>query len=118
MDEQRARLRASRLAHVDELVRTAPDRVELSHFPRRDVFVELWGRLRRAHDTCEQVDGKTWDDYVNRLDRGLDELAHELARVSEAPSVGSAAGDVLYVHATHLEIDGWVLRLDHARDGV
>jgi hypothetical protein len=38
--------------------------------------------------------------------------------VSEAPSAGQAAEDVLHVHATRLEIEGWVLRLGHARDGI
>jgi hypothetical protein len=39
----------------------------------------------------------------------------ELAWVSEAPSVGQPAEPVLHVHATRLEIEGWALRLDHAR---
>ncbi|MCO1660533.1 hypothetical protein [Pseudonocardia humida] len=113
-DEQTPRLRASRLAHVGELVAVVRDKVGAGHFRGRDVFHELWHRLRLVHDTCEQVDEKAWTEYVVRLDRGLDALAYELARVSEAPS----ADTVLHVHATRLEIEGWALRLDHARDGV
>ncbi len=54
---------------------------------------------------------------MTRLDRGLDELAVELGRTSEPPSAGPGPEGMPYVHATRLEIDGWVLRLDHARDG-
>lgn len=113
--EQAPRLRASRLAHVDELFRTA--RAKAAGHPRhRDLFDGLLHRLRRVHDTCEQVDDEAWGAYVTRLDRGLDELAVELGRAGEPPSAGPEPGDMPYVHATRLEIDGWVLRLDHARD--
>jgi hypothetical protein len=118
MDEQAPRLRASRLAHVGDLVGAARDKVGAGHLRGRDVFDELWHRLRLVHDTCEQVDETAWAEYVVRLDRGLDAIAYELARVSEAPSAGQAAEAVLHVHATRLEIEGWVLRLDHARDGI
>ena len=73
--------------------------------------------MRRVHDTCEQVDDAAWGAYVTRLDHGLDELAVELGRTSEPPSAGPEVEGMPYVHATRLEIDGWVLRLDHARDG-
>jgi hypothetical protein len=115
--EQAPRLRASRLAHIDELVRTARDKVAPDHPRRRDLFDELLHRLRRAHDTCEQVDDEAWADYVTRLDRALDELAVELGRTSEPPSAGPGLEGMPYVHATRLEIDGWMLRLDHTRDG-
>jgi hypothetical protein len=105
------------LAHVDELVRTARDKVAPGRPRGRDLFDELLRRLRRVHDTCEQVDDEAWADYVTRLDRGLDELAVELDRTSEPPSAGPGLESMPYVHATRLEIDGWVLRLDHARDG-
>jgi hypothetical protein len=104
------------LAHVEELVRTA--RAKAAGPPRRrDLFDELRHRLRRVHDACEQVDDEAWGAYVIRLDRGLDELTVELARTSEPPSAGPGLEGMPYVHATRLEIDGWVLRLDHARDG-
>ena len=45
-------------------------------------------------------------EYVTRLDRGLDAIAYELARVSEA-SAGQAADAVLHVSATRFEIEGW-----------
>jgi hypothetical protein len=118
MDEQTPRLRASRLAHVGDLVGTARDKVGAGHLRGRDVFDALWHRLRLVHDACEQVDETAWTEYVVRLDRGLDAIAYELARVSEAPSAGQEADAVLHVHATRLEIEGWALRLDHARDGV
>jgi hypothetical protein len=118
MDEQTPRLRASRLAHVGDLVAAARDEVGASHLRGREVFDELWHRLRLVHDTCEKVDEKAWTEYVVRLDRGLDAIAYELARVSEAAAAGQAADTVLHVHATRLEIEGWALRLDHARDGV
>ncbi len=108
-------MRASRLAQLDGIVRAAGDRAGRSS--RRDVFEELHGRLRRAHDTCEQVEERAWADYVTRLDRGLDELAVELGRAGEPSAAGPAVDGMPYVHATRLEIDGWVLRLDHARDG-
>ena len=50
---------------------------------------------------------------MTSLARGLDELTVEVARSGELPAPGSGA--VLDVHATRLEIDGWVLRLDHTR---
>jgi hypothetical protein len=104
------------LAQVDDVVTAAGDRAAPGRSPRRRVFDELRGRLRRAHDTCEQVDDRAWADYVTRLDRGLDELATEIARTGESGDGGSAGEHLPYVHATRLEIDGWVLRLDHARD--
>jgi hypothetical protein len=104
------------LAHVEELIRTA--RAKAAGPPRRrEHFDELLHRLRRVHDTCEHVDDEAWGAYVNRLDRGLDELAVELGRTSESPSAAPELEGMPYVHATRLEIDGWVLRLDHARDG-
>jgi hypothetical protein len=105
------------LAHVGRLVGAARDKVGTSHLHGRDVFDELWHRLRLVHNTCEQADETAWTEYVTRLDRGLDAIAYELARVSEA-SAGQAADAVLHVHATRLEIEGWALRLDHARDGI
>ena len=48
---------------------------------------------------------------MTSLARGLDELTVEVARSGELPAPGSGA--VLDVHATRLEIDGWVLRRPH-----
>jgi hypothetical protein len=115
--EQTPPVRASRLARVDDAVCAAGDGVASGGSPRHAVFDELRGRLRRVHDACEQVDDRAWADYVTRLDRGLDELAVEVGRAGEPSAAGSAADAALYVHATRLEVDGWVLRLDHARDG-
>jgi hypothetical protein len=70
------------------------------------VFDALWHRLRLVHNTCEQADETAWMEYVTRLDRGLDAIAYELARVSEA-SAGQAADAVLHVRATRFEIEGW-----------
>jgi hypothetical protein len=115
--EQAPGLRASRLAQLDAVVRAAGERAAAGHPPRLRVFDELRGRLRQAHDTCDQVGDRVWADYVTRLDRGLDELAVEVGRTAEPPAAGSPVEGMPYVHATRLEIDGWVLRLDQARAG-
>ena len=104
--------RTARLAEVDGLVaaaaRAAPDHPHRGAL--HGVLDDVRRRLGRAHTTCEQVGDAAWAEYVTRLDHGLDELTAELSRVDE-PTVDQT----LYVHATRLELDGWVLRLDHAR---
>ncbi len=115
--EQAARVRAARLTRVVDVVRAAGRGAAAGRPSWHDLFEELRGRLRRAHDTCEQVDDRAWADYVTRLDRGLDELALELRRAGEPSGPGPAVDGLPYVHATRLEVDGRVLRLDHARDG-
>lgn len=106
--------RDARLAEIDRKVLAAGAPVPAGH-PLRTAFDHLRHRLGRAHATCEQVDDRAWADYVARLDRGLDELSVELGRADDGPA--ASAEETLFVHATRLEIDGWQLRLDHARDG-
>jgi hypothetical protein len=111
--EQVPRSRDARLAEVDRIVRAAGEGAP--HGALRATLDQLRHRLGRAHTACDQVEDRVWAEYVARLDRGLDELAIEVDR---AASDADAATDVtLFVHATRLEIDGWMLRLDHARDG-
>jgi len=116
--EEVPRSRASRLNEVDDLVRSAREAVAPDHPYRsalHDALDGLRGRLRLAHAGCERVDDDAWADHVTRLDRGLDELAIEMRRVAEPSPVGQAVDEAIYIRATHLEIDSWMLRLDHAR---
>jgi hypothetical protein len=68
-------------------------------------LAELFRRLQRVHEYCDEVDDRTWSAYTTGLDRGLAELAMDAAGVSEVD-------DVVYAHTGRLEVDGWVLRLD------
>jgi hypothetical protein len=70
---------------------------------------DLRERLQRVHEACAEIDERTWRAYTTGLDRGLAQLADELA---DAPA--PAADDLVYAHAGRLEVDGWVLRLDLA----
>jgi hypothetical protein len=74
----------------------------------RSTFDRLRGGLDRAHAQTAPVDGAAWADYVDGLDRGLDELDKEIARAAEQ---GGDVHDVLVVHATGIELQGWRLQV-------
>jgi hypothetical protein len=92
-------LRQARLTDVDRVV-TGPGRHPLA---------DLRARLHAAHARCEAVDGASWAAYVTDLDRGVDELHHELARVTERPAPGPSLDDVLLARTAALELDAWRL---------
>jgi hypothetical protein len=97
---------SGRSAEVD----TAVGRIAEKHPYVRDALDALRGHLGRAHADTAHADDRTWAEYRDRLDRGLDELDAELARVGE-PTDGSVP-DALFVKATQLEIDGWRLHFE------
>ncbi len=88
-------LRQSRLTEVDRVVAG----------PGRHPPADLRARLHRAHARCDAVDAPTWAAYVTDLDRGVDELHAELARVTERPAPGPSLDDVLLARAAALELD-------------
>jgi hypothetical protein len=70
---------------------------------------DLHGRLVRVHELCAEVDDRTWAAYTTGFDRGLADLADDLASDG-----GAEVDDLVYAHTVRLEVDGWVLRLDLA----
>jgi hypothetical protein len=59
-----------------------------------------------------------WADYVDQLDRGLDELDAELDRAAGRTGAGPDASEVLTIRLTGLELQGWKLRFDGATGGL
>jgi hypothetical protein len=97
---------------LEEAERAAADRYPgVADAIRRSV-----GRLRagldKAHSRSETVDDRQWADYVIDLDRGLDELGTELDRAAgrQPSAVGAGVAEVLTIHASGLELQGWRLR--------
>ncbi|WP_127506607.1 hypothetical protein [Actinoplanes solisilvae] len=76
----------------------------------RHSFDRLRTGLGHAHAGAAEVDEQKWADYVDGLDRGLDELDRELVHAADKP----AAEGTLLVHASRLELAGWRLRFDLA----
>lgn len=72
--------------------------------------------LGHAHRHSDEVDDRAWADYMDRLDRGVDELHVELARVAEHPAEPPTVPDIAFARASRLELDGWRMRFDvHGR---
>ncbi len=92
-------LRQARLTEVDRVVAGAG----------RHPLADLRARLHAAHARCEAVDAPSWSAYVTDLDRGVDELHAELARVTERPAPGPSLDDVLLARTAALELDAWRL---------
>ena len=98
------------------------ERAAASRYPRfADAVRQSVGRLSAglalAHSRGEAVDDERWEGYVVTLDRGLDALDAEMARAAERPTGGPTVADVLAIHATGLELQGWRLqfaRFEHA----
>jgi hypothetical protein len=110
----RAELRLAELAqHID----VAADAIAGQH-PEcagdiRLGLRDLRDRLQRVHQLCAEIDDRTWSAYTTGFDRGLADLADDLADGGSADDA-VAIEDVVYAHAVRLEVDGWVLRLDLA----
>jgi hypothetical protein len=110
----RAQLRLAELAqHLD----VAADAIAGQHPESADEvragLRDLRDRLQRVHELCAEIDDRTWSAYTTGFDRGLADLADDLADGGSADEATTAA-DVVYAHAVRLEVDGWVLRLDLA----
>jgi hypothetical protein len=102
-----------RLAELGQHLDVAADAIAGQH-PESAADVqsglrELHERLLRVHQLCAEVDDRTWSAYTTGLDRGLAELADDLAAVGDRP-----VDDLVYAHTVRLEVEGWVLRLDLA----
>ncbi|PZA22818.1 hypothetical protein DMO24_03260 [Modestobacter versicolor] len=67
----------------------------------RGVLAPLRDRLRRVHLDCQAAEAAAWAAYTADLDRGLDELAVEMARATQEP--GGDVDAVLRHTATVLE---------------
>ena len=80
----------------------------------RGVLAPLRDRLRRVHERSRPADAELWAAYRADLDRGLDELALEVARAASGPVRGPGVDDVLTTTAARLELRAWELRLDTA----
>jgi hypothetical protein len=92
-------LRQARLTEVDRVVGGTG----------RHRLADLRARLHSAHARCEAVDAGSWSAYVTDLDRGVDELHAELARVTERPAPGASLDDVLLARTAALELEAWRL---------
>ena len=64
--------------------------------------------LTMAHSRGAAVDDAAWEGYVTDLDAGLDELDKEIGRAAEK---GASVDDVLTIHATGIELQGWRLQV-------
>jgi hypothetical protein len=63
-----------------------------------------------VHERAEAVDERRWADYVELLDRGLDELDIEVSRAAESADPGPGVAEVLAIHSSALELAGWRMR--------
>jgi hypothetical protein len=109
-------LREEREAQVRRRLEEA-ERAAVDRYPGvADAIRRSVGRLRdglyRAHSRPEAVDDRQWADYVVDLDRGLDELDAELDRAAgdRPTAAGPGVEEVLTIHASGLELQGWRLR--------
>ena len=70
----------------------------------RGVLAPLRDRVRRVHQECSAAEAPAWAAYTADLDRGLDELAVEMARAAAAdvPHVLTTAATALERRAEDL----------------
>ncbi|WP_433380652.1 hypothetical protein ACQPZX_15700 [Actinoplanes sp. CA-142083] len=107
-----------RVAEVDRHLTGAADSAAQRH-PRfagaiRHSFDRLRGGLAQAHARSAAVDSAAWATYVGDLDRGLDELDKEIGRATEGAVAGTSVDDVLTIHLTGIELQGWRLQVSLA----
>jgi hypothetical protein len=113
----RAELRLAELAqHIDVAADAIAGQHPESAGDIRLGLRDLRDRLQRVHELCAEIDDRTWSAYTTGFDRGLADLADDLAAggADAADDAAVAVEDVVYAHAVRLEVDGWVLRLDLA----
>lgn len=94
---------------LDAAGRAAADRHPRFAEDVRRTISRLAEGLDLAHARSEAVDDERWAGYVDSLDRGLDALDSEMSRAAEQPA-GPSVPQVLTIHATGIELQGWKLR--------
>ena len=108
-------LSEQRVAEVGRHVTDAADETVRKHPALAGTIRHSFDRLRDgltlAHRRCDAVDDGAWARYVTDLDSGLDELDQEIARAAEQPTADESVDDVLVVHLTGIELQGWRLQV-------
>ncbi|MFF5288682.1 hypothetical protein [Paractinoplanes globisporus] len=104
-----------RLAEVDRHVTDAANATAQRHpgfaTAIRHSVDRLRGGLTLAHSRAEAVDDAAWSSYVTDLDAGLDELDKEIGRAADGAIPGTSVDDVLTIHLTGIELQGWRLQV-------
>lgn len=109
----RAEMRLGQVHGAVDRLSTALDDAAPPHRSSLHALVNhLHDALGHAHRHSDEVDGGAWADYVDRLDRGVDEMHLELARAAERPAEAPTVSEVAFARVSRLELDGWRLRFD------